>query len=168
MANKINHLLSAYQQLQRQHENCVLATIIETAGSTYQKAGARMLIKASGELIGLLGGGCFERDLLEHARSVFETGDAKTVFYDMRSADDEVWGLGLGCNGAVRILLQLLQAEQDFSPLQSIAAAAEANISGIMISIFESAHPDFPAGHSQFLAAATNSDRQLLPNAPFP
>ncbi|MDO9104392.1 MAG: XdhC family protein [Methylovulum sp.] len=168
MANKLNHLIDSYQQLKQQSENCVLATIIETFGSTYQKAGARMLITQAGELIGLLGGGCFERDLVEHARTVFETGEAKTVFYDMRSPDDVIWGLGLGCNGAVRVLLQLLQAEAGFSPLNSIADAAEANVSGFLVTVYESGHADFPSGHSLFLPASIVDNRLSLTSAPFP
>ena len=165
MANKINHLINAYRQLNQQTENSVLATIIETFGSTYQKAGARMLITKQGELIGLLGGGCFERDLVEQARSVFETGTAKTVFYDMRSPDDVIWGLGLGCNGAVRVLLQLLKAEDHFSPLNIIADAAEANVAGVLVSVYESGHADFPSGHSLFLPASAD---ELLSAAPYP
>lgn len=168
MANKVNRLVDAYRQLQQQSENCVLATIIETFGSTYQKAGARMLITSSDDLVGLLGGGCFERDLLEQARSVFETGTAKTVFYDMRSPDDVIWGLGLGCNGAVKVLLQLLKADEDFSPLNLIADAANANLSGIVITVYESEHADFPAGHSIFLAASTLDHSSLLTSVPFP
>jgi xanthine/CO dehydrogenase XdhC/CoxF family maturation factor len=168
MANKSNHLIDAYRRLNQQHENCVLATIIETFGSTYQKAGARMLITKTGELTGLLGGGCFERDLVEQALPVFETGTAKTVFYDMRSPDDVIWGLGLGCNGAVRVLLQLLKAEDDFSPLNLIVDAAEANSSRILVTIYESGHADFPSGHSFFLPASTTGNRQLLSTAPFP
>ncbi len=165
MANKINHLINAYRQLNQQTENSVLATIIETFGSTYQKAGARMLITKQGELIGLLGGGCFERDLVEQARSVFETGTAKTAFYDMRSPDDVIWGLGLGCNGAVRVLLQLLKAEENFSPLNIIADAAEANASGVLVTVYESGHTDFPSGHSLFLPASADG---LLSAAPYP
>ncbi|MDD1621263.1 MAG: XdhC family protein [Methylococcaceae bacterium] len=159
--SKINRLIAAYRQLQGQNEPFVLATIVETAGSTYQKAGARMLIARGGELNGLLGGGCFEGDLVEHARSVFETGAAKTVFYDMRSPDDEVWGLGLGCNGAVRIFLQLLTAADDFSPLNIIADAGEAHQEGLLVTICESDHPDFPVAHSLFLPASSIEDRQL-------
>jgi xanthine dehydrogenase accessory factor len=167
MANKINHLTDAYRQLKQQTEDGVLATIIETFGSTYQKAGARMLITRQGQLIGLLGGGCFERDLVEQALSVFETGEAKTVFYDMRSPDDLIWGLGLGCNGAVRVLLQLLKAEDDFSPLNIIADAAEANIPGILVSIYKSWHPDFPVGHGFFLLGSGSGNGQLLTTTPF-
>jgi xanthine/CO dehydrogenase XdhC/CoxF family maturation factor len=168
MANKINHIINAYRFLSRQSENCVLATIIETFGSTYQKADARMLITKQGELIGLLGGGCFEWDLVEQARSVFETGTAKTVFYDMRSPDDVIWGLGLGCNGAVRVLLQLLKAEDNFSPLNIIVDATEANVKGVLVTVCESEHTGFPAGHSLFFPAFSDNIHQLLPTAPFP
>lgn len=168
MANKINLLIDAYQQLKQQAEDAVLATIIETFGSTYQKAGARMLITRQGELLGLLGGGCFERDLVEHSLPVFQTGEAKTVFYDMRAPDDVIWGLGLGCNGAVRVLLQLLKAEDDFTPLNIIANAAEANMPGILVSVYKSGHPQYPVGHSSFLLGSIDTDRQLLTIASFP
>lgn len=168
MANKINHLIDAYRRLNLQTQACVLATIIETFGSTYQKAGARMLITKEGELTGLLGGGCFERDLVEQSRSVFETGKIKTVFYDMRSPDDVIWGLGLGCNGAVKVMLQLLKAEDDFSPLNSIVDAAEANLPGVLITVFESEHDDFPLGQNLFLPASIVGNRQLLSPPPFP
>jgi xanthine dehydrogenase accessory factor len=168
MANKTKHIINAYHLLSRQSENCVLATIIETFGSTYQKAGARMLITKQGELTGLLGGGCFERDLVEQARSVFETGAAKTVFYDMRSPDDVIWGLGLGCNGAVRVLLQLLKAEDNFKPLSIIADATEANAPGVLVTVCGSEHGEFPSGQSLFFPTFPGNNRQLLPTAPFP
>ena len=168
MPNKNTHILAAFSQLQREPKSVVLATIIETFGSTYQKAGARMLITQEGELLGLLGGGCFERDLAEHARQVFADGIPKTVFYDMRAPEDVIWGLGLGCNGAVRVLLQLLQSTEHFSPLNIIAESAEQQHSGVLITIYESIHPDFPAGRNLFLPASNIEHQQLLDSAPFP
>ena len=126
-----------------------------------------MLIERNGELTGLLGGGCFEKDLMEQAQSVFETGKSKAVFYDMRSSEDVIWGLGLGCNGAVRVLLQLLKAEEDFYPLNMIAGAAEADTTGVLITTFESGHPDFPAGSSLFLSSLTIDDDRPLATYPF-
>jgi xanthine/CO dehydrogenase XdhC/CoxF family maturation factor len=58
----------------------VLATIVATAGSTYRKAGARMLLMADGNYSGLLSGGCFEADLVAHAREVLESGAARLGF----------------------------------------------------------------------------------------
>ena len=168
MANKINHLIAAYRRLNEQPAHVVLATIVETFGSTYQKAGARMLIAKDGELTGLLGGGCFEKDLMEQALSVFETEKAKAIFYDMRSPDDLIWGLGLGCNGAVRVLLQLLKAEDGFNPLNTIADTAEANTTGVLVTTFESEHPDFPVGNSLFLPSNVIDHEQPLATMPIP
>ncbi len=167
MPNKNQHLFNALQQLQQQQQNCVLATIIETFGSTYQKAGARMLITQQGELLGLLGGGCFERDLVEHAQSVLATGTPKTVFYDMRSPEDVIWGLGLGCNGAVRVMLQRLNLEDNFTPLPALVENAERNTAGVLITVNASEHPDFPAGRNWFIPTAATGKPQLLSPAPF-
>lgn len=85
---------------------CALATIVATAGSTYRKAGARMLIEPGGRITGLLSGGCLERDLGEHARGVLAGGEPIALEYDMRSDDDLIFGIGAGCEGAMRILVE--------------------------------------------------------------
>jgi xanthine dehydrogenase accessory factor len=83
-----------------------LATIVATAGSTYRKAGARMLVEADGRMTGLLSGGCLEQDLREHALAALAAGAARIVEYDMRGDDDLVFGIGAGCEGAMRILVE--------------------------------------------------------------
>jgi xanthine dehydrogenase accessory factor len=87
-------------------EPCVLATVVATAGSTYGKPGARMLIFADGGYLGLLSGGCLEADLRLHAQEVLESGATRAVEYDMRGPDDILFGLGAGCEGAMRVLLE--------------------------------------------------------------
>jgi xanthine dehydrogenase accessory factor len=84
----------------------VLATVVATAGSTYRKRGARMLIMADGSYVGLLSGGCLEADLAVHARAVLGSGIARAIEYDMRGPDDILFGLGAGCEGAMRVLLE--------------------------------------------------------------
>jgi xanthine/CO dehydrogenase XdhC/CoxF family maturation factor len=90
---------------------------VETAGSTYRKPGALMLITSNGDSAGLLSGGCLEGDLSEYARSVIDTGEARLVTYDMRGGDDLIWGLGLGCEGAMHILLLRVGPQNDWQPL---------------------------------------------------
>lgn len=160
MSNKTKQLVDAYQQLKQQSQSAVLATIIETIGSTYQKAGARMVITQQEKLIGLLGGGCFERDLIEQARTVMETGQSRIVFYDMRSQEDVVWGLGLGCNGAVRILLQCLEVKHNFSPLNYFAEVADTDTSLSIATVIDSAHPNYPVGTT--IACGRGLDCQLV------
>jgi xanthine/CO dehydrogenase XdhC/CoxF family maturation factor len=97
-------------------EPLALATIIDTAGSTYRKAGAQMLIASDGSAAGLLSGGCLEADLGERARRTIETGNPVIVEYDTRSSDDVLWGIGLGCEGAMRILLMQIGPVGDYEP----------------------------------------------------
>jgi len=84
----------------------VLATVVNTAGSTYRKPGARMLILPEGRYVGLLSGGCLEGDLAEHAARVLAEGRPRAIEYDLRGPDDALFGIGAGCEGAMRILLE--------------------------------------------------------------
>lgn len=88
------------------HASRVLATVVATAGSTYRKPGARMLLMADGSFIGLLSGGCLESDLQIHARQVLESGAARAFDYDARGPDDTLFGVGAGCEGTMRVLLE--------------------------------------------------------------
>lgn len=125
MTAGMSGLLEAYRAQRDSGRPLVLATIVAAQGSTYRKPGARMLIDADGKCFGLLGGGCFEGDLVERAREVLADGRTRAIDYDMRGADDDLWGLGLGCNGAVRVLLQRLAAGNDFQPLAALVDAAD-------------------------------------------
>ena len=101
----------------------VLATVYDTKGSTYSKAGDRMLVAANGDFQGMLSGGCLEGDLAERAMQVAKTGRCDAVTYDLREeSEDELWGLGVGCEGLMRIFLQPITIENDFEPFQSLLA----------------------------------------------
>jgi len=106
--SEIERIAGAWRRCEEAGEPAVLATVTRVAGSTYRRPGARMLFTAQGASVGLISGGCLEADLAERAGAVLRSGSAETVVYDMRSPDDVVWGLGLGCVGEVRVLLERL------------------------------------------------------------
>jgi len=114
-------LVRDFLELRAQGEPCVLATVVATAGSTYRKSGAQMLITAQAELRGLLSGGCLEVDLVERARRVLATGCAELASYDMRGEDDVLFGIGSGCEGAMEVLLQRVGPAEDWQPLARAA-----------------------------------------------
>jgi xanthine/CO dehydrogenase XdhC/CoxF family maturation factor len=99
-----------------------LATLVTVEGSSYRRPGARMLVTSTGTRIGSISGGCLEEDMLVRARAVLATGRAETVVYDTTSENDLVWGVGLGCHGVVRVLLEKLP------PHPAWAAAVAENI----------------------------------------
>jgi xanthine/CO dehydrogenase XdhC/CoxF family maturation factor len=103
----------------------VAAFVIATEGSTYRKPGALMLLSSSGARCGLLSGGCLEGDLHEHAQRLL-AGDDRILerHYDGRGSDDPVWGLGLGCEGAMRILLWRLETGSSLTLLRGWLSAA--------------------------------------------
>lgn len=84
----------------------VLATLVSAQGSSYRRPGARLFIDASGRRTGSISGGCLEEDVLARAARVMATGVPEAVVYDTTSENDLVWGVGLGCHGVVRVLLE--------------------------------------------------------------
>ena len=100
------HQLLNHWAPRRDQGRWVLGTIYRTEGPSYRKAGAMLLLNDAGERWGLLSGGCLEADIARHALRLMETGGARTVTYDTRDEGDVAYQLGLGCGGAVEILLQ--------------------------------------------------------------
>ncbi len=99
-------LLDAAEALAARGEPMALATIVATRGSTYRRAGARLLIPAEGEPIGNISGGCLEGDVARIGREVLASGEPRLVEFDLTADDDAVWGYGLGCNGAMELFIE--------------------------------------------------------------
>jgi xanthine dehydrogenase accessory factor len=84
----------------------VLATVIDVEGSAYRRPGAKMLIDENGGA-GSLTAGCLEDEVRGLANEVLDAGQPRIETYDLM-ADDDVWGLGMGCNGVITVLLEPL------------------------------------------------------------
>lgn len=124
----------------------VLAVLLHTLGSTYQRPGTLLLIAEGGEYAGLIAGGCLEGDLAEHARQVRATGEAKIVRYDLRNPDDLVWGLGSGCEGAMNILLLRAGPREQWQPLHAMTAALASREPTAIGIVAQSSDPEVPLG----------------------
>src|SRR5438045_1956880 len=92
-------------------ERAALVTVVRTSGSTYRRAGARMLVTESGRAAGGISGGCLEQDAIVRAQIVMRSGTALLRSYD--GADESVFGMGLGCNGSVDILIEPCDHRED-------------------------------------------------------
>jgi xanthine/CO dehydrogenase XdhC/CoxF family maturation factor len=92
-------------------EGAVLATVVGVDGSAYRGTGARMVVRADGSTTGAVSGGCLEADIVARASEVLASGTAERAHYDMRSSDDDVLGLGMGCRGVVDVQLDPLAGD---------------------------------------------------------
>ena len=77
--------------------------LVETRGSTPQKAGATMLVFADGTQAGTLGGGCAEAEIRRRGLALLESGSAEIVTLTLD--DDYGWDDGLICGGRMRVLI---------------------------------------------------------------
>lgn len=146
MESSLAPLLPLFERERSAGRPVALGVLLHTAGSTYRRPGALLLIAASGEYAGLLAGGCLEGDLAQHALEVLGSGRARLITYDLRNPDDLIWGLGAGCEGAMRILLLRVGPEEHWQPLMALARALAAHEPAAAGIVAESADPSVPPG----------------------
>jgi xanthine dehydrogenase accessory factor len=83
--------------------SCVYCAVVETRGSTPQKAGAAMLVYPDGTQAGTLGGGCVEAEVKRRALHGLNTSGRPEVFTFCLD-DDYGWDDGLICGGRMTVL----------------------------------------------------------------
>jgi xanthine dehydrogenase accessory factor len=147
-------LLPLFERERAAGRALALGVLVAVAGSTYRKPGALMLVAAGGEYAGLLSGGCLEGDLGERARQVIASGEPRIVRYDTRGPEDLLWGLGLGCEGAMDILLLRVGPAEGWQPLAHLALAQTAHAPTAIGVVVESSRAELPAGSLALPAAA--------------
>jgi xanthine dehydrogenase accessory factor len=146
MESLIAPLLPLYRREHSAGRALALAVVVHTSGSTYRKPGALMLIAADGEYAGLLSGGCLESDLHEHALQVMASGNAKVITYDTGGSDDLLWGLGVGCEGSMQILLLRVGPENGWQPLALFTGAHGRHEQVAAAVVIASPENELPAG----------------------
>jgi xanthine dehydrogenase accessory factor len=125
----------------------LLATLMSVRGSSYRRPGARLLIGCQGVAAGAVSGGCLERDLAR--RGWWETagGGPALVTYDATDDLDDLGNqIGLGCNGAVDILIERLDSGGATGALTFIAHCFANETDGILLTVFRSADPEIAVG----------------------
>jgi xanthine/CO dehydrogenase XdhC/CoxF family maturation factor len=149
----VRRIIQTFDRWRALGEPMVLATVYDTLGSTYSKAGHRILIAANGDYQGLVSGGCLEGDLAERARKVLANGEAQAVTYDLRDEADELFGLGVGCNGLIRVLLQPLLPTEQYEPFASIARQLLGRNRASIATVVDSSRSGVSPGASLLLAS---------------
>jgi xanthine dehydrogenase accessory factor len=123
----------------------LLATVVNVAGSSYRRIGARMLIAADRWVSGSVSGGCLEGDVIRKAWWCTRDGAPALLSYD--STDDEIgWGIGLGCNGLVDLLLEPCDVDDPYDPLAFLESCLVAERPCAQATVFRSDIPRVAVG----------------------
>lgn len=105
-------LLEAVSQAAAEGRPCALATVVGTRGSTPRKAGTRMLVDPERGLVGTVGGGCGEAEVIEAARRVLDGGPPELVAVDL-TRDLVSWSPAV-CGGVMDVFVEpVLPREAD-------------------------------------------------------
>ncbi len=66
-----------------------------------------MILPEDGRGVGSITAGCLEEEVFDVGREVLRGGGPRLERYDLMN-DNDIWGLGLGCNGIIDVLLEPL------------------------------------------------------------
>jgi len=120
---EIQEIIRAFEQ--RRAQPLALATLVRAHGSSYRRAGARMLITADRRTVGALSGGCLEEEVAVRAQEVIATGEPVLLSFDTR--------LRYGCNGAIEIFVERVRPEL----LDRLAAEQRNRSESLLATVFE-------------------------------
>src|SRR5436190_2655855 len=133
---EIRDIIKAYDEAHKLGKQTALATVVHVEGSSYRRPGARMLIEDDGQLTGAISGGCLEGDALRKALLVMNEKRSKLVTYDTMDDDDAKFGVGLGCNGIIQVLIEPIDETNPNNPLKFLKTINEKRQQSVLVTLF--------------------------------
>lgn len=129
-------ILQAYDQARAALTPCALATVVHVEGSSYRRAGARMLVDEHGQMTGAISGGCLEGDALRKALLAIHQRQNKLVTYDTSDENDAIIGAQLGCNGVIQVLFEFIDFAFAENPVELLRMASASKASQVLVTLF--------------------------------
>jgi len=86
-------------------QNVVLATVIQTWGSSPRAVGSRMIVNENGDFSGSVSGGCVESAVV---RECIDLIKQKKLFkkIEFKVSNESAWEVGLACGGEIAVFLE--------------------------------------------------------------
>ncbi|MCL4474850.1 MAG: XdhC/CoxI family protein [Nitrospirae bacterium] len=88
-------------RLKKEGRPSAMATIVQCVGSSPQKEGAKMLVREDGSIMGTLGGGCIEAEVIQAALIAMKDAIPQTVPFELTEKKG-----GLVCGGKVLVYIE--------------------------------------------------------------
>ena len=88
-------------------QSVVLATVIQTWGSSPRQVGSRMIVNDKGDFSGSVSGGCVETAVVRECLGLLkEKKPFKKI--EFKVSNESAWKVGLACGGEIAIFLELI------------------------------------------------------------
>ena len=87
------------------NQKVVLATVIQTWGSSPRPTGSRMIINEKGEFSGSVSGGCVESAVVRESMNLIQN-NKQFKKIEFKVSDESAWEIGLACGGEIAVYLE--------------------------------------------------------------
>ena len=86
-------------------QKVVLATVIQTWGSSPRQVGSRMIVNDKGDFSGSVSGGCVETTVVRECLDLLkEKKNFKKI--EFKVSNESAWEVGLACGGEITIFIE--------------------------------------------------------------
>ena len=87
------------------NQKVILATVIQTWGSSPRSIGSRMIVNDKGDFSGSVSGGCVESSVVRECLNLLkENKSCKKI--EFKISNESAWEVGLACGGEIAIFLE--------------------------------------------------------------
>ena len=87
------------------NQKVVLATVIQTWGSSPRPTGSRMIINEKGDFSGSASGGCVESAVVRESMDLIRN-NKQFKKIEFKVSDESAWEIGLACGGEIAVYLE--------------------------------------------------------------
>jgi len=107
--NEAREMMAEIEKAWARGVGAALAEVVAVTGSAYRRPGALMMMAADGAMHGTVSGGCLEGDIFLRSEALMARGGAELIDYDLD--EDDMWSLGLGCKGRIKVWVRALRPD---------------------------------------------------------
>lgn len=86
-------------------QSVVLATVVQTWGSSPRPTGSRMIINEKGDFSGSVSGGCVESAVVREAQELINDNKPFKKL-EFKVSNESAWEIGLACGGEIAVYLE--------------------------------------------------------------
>lgn len=137
---EIRAIISAYDNFMASGLKMALAAVVEIQESSYRRVGARMLVCETGQWTGGISGGCLEGDALKKAKLAIYNEQPTIAVYNTLEDDEHQIGVGLGCNGLIKVFFQPIDPNDANNEIELLRTAVKENKPAVLLKVIQASN----------------------------
>ena len=153
VVKEIRNIIAHYDRHKHAGSKMALASVVHVEASAYRRVGARMLVDSQGNWVGGISGGCLEGDVLRRSQKAIFNQEASIVIYDTMEDDSNQLGVGLGCNGLIKVLFHPIDSKDPQNPIEVLRLVSEQREACLLLKVVNSSNSAFTLGQTLLVDA---------------